>query len=281
MAQSEARKWFDPLLNVVLLSPALWAILHYICGFPHVQAVGLGILLAAIITRSIYQRSANESASKSFRPHMFTIYPQVGRMLIDIGLLTEEELKTITEDVPPYRPWSDKHLLHYGFDAYLISIDPDVVHFPAFDRYATRLDVLLNVDIGFEIEPSKRATIYKNLPGFFIEPSIQCYALGIELPMKWWEKNKDKALPGAVLRENYNHMCGLVRLTLARLSFEVAREFYSDCSAQYRERVKATVAEQGWTNKPREVEGVGHHGEAYTHNYAAVWINALPNELVE
>jgi hypothetical protein len=281
MAKSKARKWLDPLLNVVLLAPVLWAILHYICSFPNVQAVGLGILLAAIITRGIYQESAKESESSSFRPHVFTIYPQVGRMLIDIGLLTEEELKTIAKDVPPYRPWSDKHLLHYGFDAFFIGIDPDVVHYPAFGRYTTRLDVLLNLDIGFEIEPSKRATIYKNLPGFFVEPEIQRYALGIELPITWWEKNKDRAVPGMVLRESYDHMCGLVRLTLARLPYEVAREFYSDCSAQYQERVKAIVAEQGWTNKPREVEGVGYYGEAYTHNYAAIWINSLSNQLVE
>lgn len=236
MEQSAARKWLDPLLNIVLLSTVLWAILRYFCSFPNPQAVGLGILLAAIITRGVYQGATKQSGSSStsFRPHVFTICPQVGRMLIDIGLLTEEELKTTCEDVPPYRPWSDKHLLHYGFDAYFISIDPDVVHYPSFGRYTTRLDVLLDVDIGFEVEPSKRARIYRSLPRFFIEPSIQCYALGIELPMAWWEKNKDKAVPGVVLHENHDHICGLVRLTLARLPYEVAREFYSDCSAQYR-----------------------------------------------
>jgi hypothetical protein len=276
MAQSAARKWLDPLLNIVLLSPILWAILHYLCSFPNVQALGLGILLAAIITRGIYPPEAKESASSSFRPYVFTIYPQVGRMLVDVGLLAEEELKAIRQDVPSYRPWTDKHLLHYGFEAYVISSEPGIVHYPEFGCYSTNLNLSIKVDLGFDIEPEPPSLRkFRSLPEFFIEPSIQSYALGIELPARWWEKNRDRALPGVVLHENFDYLCGRVRLTLARLSYEVGRSFYTECSTQYQDRVRKLVSEQGWTNTSRDIEGVRYLGEDYEHNYGLVTITAL------
>lgn len=271
MGLGQVRKWLLVWLKFAAYVTVFWAAFRFIFDFSNVQAFGLGLAISIAIDLAASRKGP---ASTPFCPYMFGFYPHVGRMLIDIGLVTDEEFKAIAHDVPPYQPWSGKHLLHYPIRAFVISCEPDtkaeVIHYPELSYYSTRLEV----EIG--IEPFKRpGRFFEWTPEFFINSSLRGYGFGIRVNEEWWKENKAKVAAGTVLDENHEYNFGQVRLTLAILPYEVVNKFYIAPAPGLEERVKEIVAKQGWTNESRGGGEIPYHGENYEHKYVEVWTNDL------
>lgn len=255
-----------------------WAAFHFIFDFPNLQAFGLGLVISIAIDLGASRKGP---ASTSFRPYMFAIFPYVGCMLIDLGLTTDEEFKVITQDVPPYRPWSDRHLFHYQIRAFVISREPstqsEVIHFPDLGYYLAKLDVEIKLD-SFErpVAPFDRPGRRPDwAPEFFMRGWSKGYHFGIRVPEDWWKENKAKVAADTVLHEDHEYNFGQVRLTLAILPYESTQEFYIPSAPGHQDRVKEIVGKYGWKNEALGGGELLYYGEHYEHKYVSVRTNDL------
>jgi len=270
------RIWLIGLLKFAAYVAVLWAAFRFIFDFSSKQAIGLGL---AISIATDFVASRKRPVSNVFRPHMFEIHPRIGRMLIDIGLASDEEVKTVSEQVPPYWPWSDKHLFHYPIRAFVISYDPDtkveVIHYPELGYYSTRLDVESRIQQFTQAEPGHRRPHFEWAPEFFVKLSRDGYSFGIRVSEHWWKENKAKVAAGVVLLEDHEYNFGRVRLTLAILPYAVASEFYIPWGLVQRERLKEILAKYRWTEESRGGGELPYFGETYKHEYVEVWTSDL------
>lgn len=269
----QVRMWLRVLLKFAVYVAGFWAAFRFVFDFSNAQAFGLGLAISLAIDLAASNKGP---ASISFRPHMFGIYPYIGLMLLDLGLVTDEEFKAIAKDVPPYRPWSEKHLLHYPIRAFVIGCDPDtkaeLIHYPELGYYSVRLDVEI------DIEPFKRPGRFSYwTPEFFIRGSMGGYSFGIRVDDDWWKENKTSVAAGTVLSEDHEYNFGRVRLTLATLPYAVMNKFYIPWVSGHQDQVKEIVAKQGWKNEPRGGGELPYYGEGYKHKYVDFWTNDLDN----
>lgn len=247
-----------------------WASFRYLFDFSNPQAFGLGLAISTAIDLAAWNKGPTSSL---FRPYTFGIYPHVGLMLNDLGLVTDEEFKAAARDVPPYRPWSDMHLFHYPIRAVVISFEPgaktEVIHWPDLGYYSARLETDIKLK-QFEL-PGR---FFGWAPEFFIKGSPDGYSFGIRVREDWWKENKVKVASGVVQDEYLELDFGQVRLALAILPYEVINKFYVKSLPGHQERVKKTVAKRGWENETRGGD-FRYRGESYTHNYISVWTDDL------
>src|ERR1039458_5383227 len=270
MGLGQVRMWLRVLGKFAAYVAGFWAAFRFIFDFSNAQAFGLGLTISIAIDLA----ASRKGSASTFRPYMWGIYPYIGRMLIDLGLVTDEEFKAISKDVPPYQPWSNKHMFHYPIRAFVISCEPDtkaeVIHYPELGYYSTRL----YVDI--RIEPFKLVVrSYEWTPELFIKGSFGGYSFGIRVHEEWWKENKARVAAGVVLEEDHEYNFGRVRLMLAILPYLVMNEFYIPPAPGHEDRVKEVVAKHGWTNESRGGGEIPYYGEDYEHKYVKVWTNDL------
>lgn len=250
-----------------------WAAFRFIFDFSNRQAVGLGLVIAIAIDLA----ASRKCGRPEFWPYVIGIYPHVGRMLVDIGLVTEHQFHAATKDKPPFRPWTDQHLFHYEIRAWVIGWDPDtqrdLIHFANIGIYTTRLE------LDFPIEQFRQGDRWPGIgwtPEFFFRPSANGgYAFGLRVGEKWWKENKANVAAGLVLHEDHEYNFGQVRLTLAILPAQVFRAFYVRQAADHQDRLKEIVGERGWTQERRGGGEIPSYGESYDHKYVHVWIDSI------
>ena len=114
--------WAQILLRFAAYIVGIALAFKFIFQFSNLQAAGLGLTLALAI-----DIAASRKTQKSFRPYLVRVYPKLWEMLIDLGLATDEQLKSVVKEAPPFRPWTDDHIFHYGIRAFIISHDPEAI----------------------------------------------------------------------------------------------------------------------------------------------------------
>lgn len=256
--------WFKVLLRFVAYIAGFALAFRFIFQFSNLQALGLGLTLAVAI-----DIAASRKTHRTFRPYLVRVFPELRLMLTDLGLATDDELRTVVKDVASFRPWTDDHIFHYGVRAFVISHEPesmnDVIHFPDVGFYSTRLEIDIKIDV------LKISGTYREWsPEFFMGLSSGGYAFGIRVTEEWWKENQGRVAPGVVVDENHEYNFGRVRLALAVLPYQVKSEFYIPMGRGHQDALKKLIAPKGWTNEPRGGGEVPYYGEEYRHKYVTV-----------
>lgn len=256
--------WFRAIAIFLAYLAGFSAAFRYIFQFSGLQALGLGLALAIAIDIAGSRRK-----EKTFRPYFVRVYPELRLMLTDLGLATEDELKSAVKNVAPFRPWADEHIFHYAIRAFVISYEPesmnDVIHFPDVGFYSTRLEVEIKIDAV-----KKVGTYRAWSPEFFIGLSSEGYAFGIRVLEEWWKENKARVAPGVVVDENHEYNFGRVRLALAVLPYQVKTEFYVPVGKGHQEALKNLITPKGWTIAALGGGEIPYYGEEYKHKYVSV-----------
>jgi hypothetical protein len=292
------------ILYLVLLLLAAGAFIYIVGGIP-LRGTAITIVLLVIgwkwSTDNVVN-AVNVHAS-CFTPCSVWIMPNIRMMLVDLGLVTDEQEWPCR---PPVHPWTPLHTLYYGIEAVVLSTEsgPWQVHWTGSNRYTTNLEYFLRLEFLKLPHPVLRD---KNAdsdwsPEFFFRSGLGGYHIGIRVLNDWWIANKDRLEKTGIVKSvnDCNEADGgRVRITLAMLPDKVLWLFYfyrwpKKSRQKLIKKIKEELPFAGWKIKAPwsswgkseeiSIDGVAH----YVGEYAEVslghlsrglttWIGAVPD----
>ncbi len=246
-------------------------ILAFAFDFRTAQAIGLGLAFALAIDLAASRKTPEQA---KFTPHRLSIQFHVGHTLLDLGLLpSDEQWKTLIQSIPESEVWNAQSVYRRFVVGYVIGRDPKLIHYPDLRMYTE------NWQLDFKLEDVTSGdtdSLWVWHPELYVKLGRGGYHLGVRVNEKWWEANRASVAQGVVLQENKEYQFGTVRLCLAVLPYDITATYYRDTPRDHQEALKEQVAKHGWENKDLGYAEVGYFGESYTHKYATVLAQHLP-----
>ncbi len=213
----------------------------------------------------------------TFQPYEMAFSPNIGVMLIALGLVTDEEWMSLVMDRPPRFPWTSLNLVHYGVSAVILSVNPNgdhLVHWNAWNQpnfYTSNIAIKMRLD--FLKVPDR---LGEWSPDFYLRPGRDGYEIGISVLDEWWKANEERLTKSGIIKEqNRDWRFGTIRLTLAVLPYRVSSPFHLEWSQKLMETLKAEVAAKGWKYDSIGNAEIGHFGNSYSTEYVEVWIKHI------
>lgn len=286
---------------------AAGALLLFVGGMS-LRASAAIVVLLALVGSWNPQKSSN-----NFTLYKVKIVPQIGLMLMVLGLVTKEEWERLNQKRLSPMPWTNLHLQN-GITAVVLSDHPreasakTLVHWTSCNA-ETRRDFCLPVYRRDRIEYSETLDFlkFKDLqhpehdlfdwsPLFFFEQGMDGanlggYEIGIEVASSWWSGNKERLENEGIAKflKVHDEPDQLrTRIALAVLPREVfllfnARDWDRQFAEELRERVKKELALAGWRletigfadNIENEFVSMCRLGESYIGKFADVTVKSL------
>ncbi len=256
---------------------ALICVLHFLGDIQWRASAVLTLFLVAALT----EKSITPSAP--FTAFTFTLHPQVGRMLIDLGYIDEDALKE-TKITDRSDPWSGAYLESFGVTGYAMQRSADgwpIVHWPELKSYTEGIGFHRQLEF---METSKNEFL-SDAPGCFCRAAKNGgLAFGISVKDEWWKANSDAVTAkGIVIHVDRKYHFGTVDLTMAVLPRLLEHQFsgpqFITDSGTHKKQTQALMnelQEHGWCEESREYEESWMQSPLiYKHPYATVYMNRL------
>jgi hypothetical protein len=215
--------------------------LHWFGGFTWMATIALLVFLPVGESWTTLPRVD----TSHFTPYEICLSPHVGKMLLELGLVTEEKWSEIAETEHPSDPRSPWRLVNYGIQGVVLSFrdGEELVHWSGTGHYTASVEYRCHLD-------------FLELPGEFLQWS-PCYFFridkggyhqGITVHPSWWDQYKEilqaKGLIKNVHDERWGH--GLIYLSLSVFPPEALRVHYREWSAKLNQAVRARAEELEW-----------------------------------
>jgi hypothetical protein len=186
--------------------------------------------LAIVVLVALTWPWVQQEIPPTFSPFQLALTPNIGLMLIDLGLVTDEEWNPLVGDAPPLFPWTSLNLVHYGVNAAVLSSDPNgdyLVHWNSRNQhnfYTSR--IATNVRLEFLKVPGRWGG---SSPDFYMRSGRDGYEIGITVLDEWWKVHEERLSKSGIIKEQHREWnFGTIRLTLAVLPYRVFRPSTSD-----------------------------------------------------
>jgi hypothetical protein len=230
-----------------------------------------------------------------FTPCEVFIKPNIGKMLVDLGLVAAEQKWLRDESRPPFHPWTPLHTLYYGINAVILSTNdgPWQVQWTGPNQFTAKIEYSLYLRFLKFPYPADTLGDGDWSPEFFFREGIGGYHFGIQVFGHWWSANKERLEKTGIVKaidDSYEDFGGRTQITLATLPSKVFWLFqFSQSSKQWKlkliEGIKKELQSAGWKmgglcNFRGEMDEISIDGDAhYVSEYAEVSLGHLPRGL--
>ena len=240
---------FSLLLSWLAWFVALFCGLYYGGRLSITASVILSAALAEIFG-SLRGRKAGSSSS--FTPHHVLFVPNVGKMLLELELLTPEEWSKTIQGVANPAPWTGDYLARHGRIGYALFQNNEqgtVVHWPKLNFYTDEFG--FDVKLEFVQVMSDVAFLSGWQPECFARRGRGVMEFGISVQDSWWKANKEKIEGKGILRRTeVIHHFGRVNLIFEELPMEIFWRYYRGREKETSYVSKALEA-KGWESADR------------------------------
>ncbi len=269
------RSALKPLVTYVATSAILFFLLFYLAAFPPRQSIALALLVAWLF------RAVTHAGSKPparFRPYWVRATPNWLQILSDYKLLANQEEWVALQSAMEKLSDSENSEAVQGFLYTVVQHSSDGERMllyldrrNGFKSEVNFVEYLRPFGPQQEVWPKSLEHI-AGLGAFMKWGTDGGYDLGIRVEMEWWEKLKPSCPP--VLREDIDHPCGRVNLTLAILPYNEFQMYWDPIefgTGKHIDRLWAGIKEardrHKWLEKKSDWEWKYHEPKALSHKY--------------
>jgi hypothetical protein len=232
---------------IILLLKYAFAIfiLHWVGSFSWMATVALLVFLP--VGQSWSTPPPPRVDTSHFEPYEVHLNPHIGRMLVALGLMTDQQWKEIVGQEYPTDPWSAWRLVNYGVRGVVISCREDgeeLVHWSPTGHYTASVEYTCRLD--FLKLPAK---YLEWSPEYFFRLDKDGYHQGISVHESWWDKHKDSIQAKGLIknvRDGDRIIYGRVHLSLSVFPQEAFWIHSRGWSAELNDIVRKRAEELEW-----------------------------------
>lgn len=234
-------KTWVPVLSKILVKIAVVVVfLHFFGGLDWTPSIAI----ALVVPTPNWSRH-DKVDTEHLAPFQIRIEPVVGSMLLDLGILTEEEWEKVRDANHDKEPWSGWAFAKRGAIGNVISMDSrgdGLVHWLPTNHYSSSVEVSCRLDF-VDFQGSNGWN-----PDYFFRLGNGGYHQGIEVNATWWKENKARLDGGSLVKsiDDDSFRYGRVRLTLSIFPYEAFWQFQIERTSDLEDKISSRAKELGW-----------------------------------
>jgi hypothetical protein len=284
------------MLLFVLKFLAIYAFIYLVGGISLRASLAVAILFFCLW---FYTKQNAESIhavyNRGAMPYSIKIYPNIYKMLGDLGLVTTEWKKP---EKPSSYPWTSLHTLFYALDGVVLirdGVSTELVHWCGPNIYTKEIEYSENLDfLKFPNPALSEDDNFDWSPEFFFRRGHDGYEVGIRVLDSWYKENKERLEKTGIIKsiDDCDEVDGgRTRIILAVLSRKVfflfnakGRAASEKAMEKWRKKICKEIKEEsllaGWEIKapwsPWGQEKINFDNDVrYVNKYAQVWLRNL------
>jgi hypothetical protein len=268
------KTWMLVLPKIFAKTALVVFFLHFLGGLSWMASIAV----ALVVPTPDWSRH-NRIDTEHFVPYQIHIEPVIGRMLLDLGIITEKRWEEIREANHDDQPWSGWAFAKRGAIGNVISMDRrggELVNWVPTNHYSSSVELSRTID--FVTLPGGGSRDGWS-PDYFFRLGTGGYHQGIDVHETWWKENRarldDEGLIKSVDDDSIRY--GRVRLTLSIFPNEAFLPFHIEPTRELEGKISSRANELGWERSDLGGEW-GPSRDSFRNRYGYIVLNYVTKD---